>query len=840
MTVYVEIIVNVPQVTGVFHYHLPPGLEKRVQIGHLVVVPFGSRRVQGVVLREVDQPAVADTRPVEKLVDPHAVLTPAQLALAERIAERTLSPLAASVNLMLPPGLGQQSDTIYHLTEAAQKANLRLTDLQKRLIQMLSRRGSLRGRQIDRAIPRINWRRSASSLLRRGLLTTESVLRPPTVRPKTVRTVQLACTPETAHAQMDDLGRAGSKALKRRQKILDFLLQEPGPLDVSRVYAESGGNLSDLRRLAARGLVVLGESHIWRDPLEDLNVPLTEPPPLTKDQQEVWEQVRSGIHTANAGERTDPFILHGVTGSGKTEVYLHAVAETLRLGRDAIVLVPEIALTPQTVRRFMARFPGQIGLIHSQLSSGERYDTWRRARAGELSVVVGPRSALFTPLPRPGLIVLDESHDDSYYQFDSPPNYHARRAAIDYAQLTGSVCLLGSATPDTVSYHLAREGSWNLLELPDRILAHQDAVRAQVVRLGLESRYRALQDRAEYMDMPPVQVVDMRAELKAGNRSIFSRALEEELSLVLARGQQAILFLNRRGTATYVFCRDCGHSMRCPRCELPLTYHRAEGALTCHHCNYRRNMPTTCPQCGSERIRGYGTGTERVEREVQKLFPQARTLRWDWETTRKKGAHDAILRNFTHHESDILIGTQMLAKGLDLPLVTLVGVVLADVGLNLPDYRAAERTFQVLSQVAGRAGRSPLGGLVVLQTFLPEHNVIRSAARHDYLSFHRQELEQRRALGYPPFRQLVRLTYRHYDPSQAESAARLLHEEIQGWIRQGGHRATETIGPAPCFYSRLDGFYRWQIILKGPDPTSVLRGQKLGDWQVEVNPPSLL
>ncbi|MDO9300707.1 MAG: primosomal protein N', partial [Anaerolineales bacterium] len=381
------------------------------------------------------------------------------------------------------------------------------------------------------------------------------------------------------------------------------------------------------------------------------------------------------------------FILYGVTGSGKTEIYLRAAEETIKRGKQVIILVPEIALTPQAVRRFLSRFPGQVGLVHSKLSEGERYDTWRRARSGKLKVIIGARSALFTPLPNVGLIVVDECHDSSFYQSD-PPYYHAVAAAQDYARLCGAVCVLGSATPTVEQRFQAEHGQLIKLELPCRI-----------VETGL----------------PPVQVVDMREELKTGNRGIFSRALAESLAETISRGEQAILFLNRRGTATYIFCRDCGHVLKCPNCETPLTYHvenQVEGQkskvadlrpstfdLRCHRCNYTRKMPKTCPACGGKNIRAYGLGSEKVEADVQAMFPNVRTLRWDWDTTRQKDAHEMILTHFSNHQADVLVGTQMLAKGLDLPLVTLVGIVLADVGLNLPDPFASERVFQTLTQV---------------------------------------------------------------------------------------------------------------------------------------------
>jgi primosomal protein N' (replication factor Y) len=368
--------------------------------------------------------------------------------------------------------------------------------------------------------------------------------------------------------------------------------------------------------------------------------------------------------------------------------------------------------------------------------------------------------------------------------------------------------------------------------------------------LGLSSHYQAYSDEADSIELPPVRIVDMRQELKVGNTSIFSRALHQALAEVLESHQQAILFLNRRGTATYIFCRDCGYTLRCPHCDLPLTFHLSRGGgflpevlsgkLICHHCDYRRQVPKKCPECGSPRIRHYGMGTERVEADVKKLFPEARTLRWDYETTRQKGAHEIILSHFANQRADVLVGTQMIAKGLDLPLVTLVGAILADVGLTLPDYRAAERAFQLLTQVAGRAGRSPLGGQVILQTFQPDHYVIQAAAQHDYQSFYRQELAYRRQLVYPPFSRLARLEYRHSDYSQAEAASRKMAEQIKAWMVEASRTATEIIGPVPCFFAQPGGTYRWQIVLRGSDPAAILRGRDLGDWRIEIDPISLL
>jgi primosomal protein N' (replication factor Y) len=413
-----------------------------------------------------------------------------------------------------------------------------------------------------------------------------------------------------------------------------------------------------------------------------------------------------------------------------------------------------------------------------------------------------------------------------------------------YARLCGAVCILGSATPTVQQRYQAESGESVRLELPKRIQPSGNP--------------------ADRGGLPPVSVIDMREELKAGRRGIFSQAMVDGLEDVLKKGQQAILFLNRRGTATYVFCRQCGAVAKCPQCDTPLTLHvdtsarqhvRSDNAmpinvhredvqpannLTCHRCGYQRRMPEKCPHCHSSQMRAYGLGSEKVETEVQALFPSARVLRWDWETTRQKDAHEIILSHFAARRADVLVGTQMLAKGLDLPLVTLVGIVLADVGLNLPDPFAAERTFSLLMQVAGRAGRSALGGQVVLQTFQPEHYAIQAASRHDYAGFYNQELAERRKLGYPPFSRLVRLEYRHYDPVQAETESRAMAARITTDIQIEKRNQTDLIGPVPCFFSKVGGWYRWQIVVRGPAPASLLQGKLLQGWRVEVDPVSLL
>jgi len=821
---YLEIAVNVPGVDATFDYHTPPEWEIPPRPGHLVTVPFGRQKaVQGVVLAVREHSAIAKTRPITALLDEQPVLTAAQIALARRLSEISLAPLNACIRLMLPPGLAQQVETRYSLTPQGQAVLKsehlgRLGTVQQAILHLLDARGPLNNRQVGRALPHKRWETAMQGLLRRALVASATHLPESTVRP---RLVHMAALQSSSPSEIPPLSKKQDIAA-RRQAMLDAL--RGGALPAGDLYAQTGGNLADLRTLEKRGLVRLWEEEAWRDPLSGQDVTLELPPTLMADQEALWGVLRPQIAAATRGVRSAPFLLHGVTGSGKTEIYLRAVSETLAHGRQAIILVPEIALTPQTVQRFLRRFPGKVGVVHSQLSQGERFDTWRRARLGEVQVIVGPRSALFAPLPDVGLIVVDESHDDSYFQSEQP-TFHARELAVEYARLNHAVCILGSATPDVTSMYRAKSGQWHYLRLPLRILAHAPDGDALTTR-----------------QLPPVQVVDMRAELKAGNRSIFSQALQEALQTVLASGNQAILFLNRRGTATYVFCRDCGYTMRCPNCDTPLTYHQGERDLRCHHCGYRRGMPYTCPQCGGERIQQYGTGTEKVENEVHRFFPQARTLRWDQDTTRRKGAHERILMQFTNQEADVLIGTQMLAKGLDLPRVTLVGVVLADVGLALPDYRSTERVFQVLTQVAGRAGRSARLGRVILQTFDPDHYVIRAAARHDYAAFYARELAERRRLGYPPFARLVRLEYRHIRAEVAEQAAMEMFARLQAVIAAQERRATTLIGPVPCFFARLNGIYRWQIVLRGPQPEAILKAllPLPEGWRHEIMPVSLL
>ena len=572
----------------------------------------------------------------------------------------------------------------------------------------------------------------------------------------------------------------------------------------TRDLADAGGSAGAARALAKRGLVLASTRAVRRVPAEFAfpdedrarDLPATGP-----------QAVAIGAITGALGSGRG-FLLHGVTASGKTEVYLRAATATLARGDGVIVLVPEIILTAQVVARFIARFGDRVALLHSALSAGERFDEWRRILDGVADVVVGSRSALFAPLERIGLIVVDEEQEPSYKQ-ESDPRYHAVDTALELGRITGAAVVLGSATPRVVTFEAARKGDLALLALPERV---------------------------GELPLPPTTVIDLRLELRTGNRGTLSQALREAVQRTVAAGEQTILYLNRRGFATVVLCRDCGYVAKCPACEIPYAYH-ADGSLVCHRCGRREaRAPEVCPACGSVRIKQLGVGTQRVEEEVRAAVPRAKVIRLDRDAIRAKGAHAAAYERMRSGEAQVIVGTQMLAKGFDLPNVTLVGVVNADTILNLPDFTAAERTFQLLTQVLGRSGRGEAGGRGIVQTYLPEHYAIRAAAAHDYVAFAEAELEGRRRFGYPPFGRLAMLSTQAKKIETVEKRSR----ELAAWLREAAGDDAEVLGPAPAFAAKRAGSYRAQIVLRG-DPERVLDRVTVSDeWTVDVDPVTLL
>ncbi len=963
---FAELIINIEApLENSFHYHIPRDLQSALQIGHLTLVEFGRRQAQGIVIAFSNAAPIEETKPIIAIIEPQPILKPWQIELAQWMSANYRTPLNSCLRLLLPPGITRWADITVDINPRWDGTGLR-TEAQEAVVSLLREKGDRRGRQIKRALPKIKWEAAVNQLAQRDILIKGSVLDPPRMRPKKIRSAELVAGKKAILAAANQLGRRNKQAdvisylanspdplpafdqaiqatnaasshinalahagilshqpaaeiiypaapasqapapyrpalaqlpaaaaqfdlqtladlrqndlihaiqqpatlslaisteealthifrLRKAtvyQAVLDLLAREAQPVSLSQIYAQTKSTISHLRKLAKLELIRFRAEEVWRDPLADRDFMPASPPQLTRDQARIWGRVKMATMLAEEEEppaAPKPILLHGVTGSGKTEIYMRAIEFAVQMGKRAIALVPEIALTPQTVRRFAARFPGQVALMHSRLSDGERYDTWRRARAGMIDILIGPRSALFAPMDDLGVIVLDEEHDASYKQTPPvpPPYYHARDVAIALGKQTGATVILGSATPDIVSYHKAQADQYQLLELPKRVMGHRQRIASQAQRLELESgsQYAGVEDSDDALTipLPPVQIVDLRQELRAGNRSIFSRALQTALDETLARGEQAILFLNRRGTATFVICRDCGHQLRCPRCDMPLTYHRPHALLTCHHCGWHEPPHDVCPNCGSKRIKYFGLGTEELEERALQRWNNARIVRWDRDTTAGKNRHDQLLASFINQEADILVGTQMIAKGLDLPLVTLVGVISADVSLGLPDYRTGERAFQLLAQVAGRAGRGLLGGRVILQTYQPDHYAITAAADHDYASFYLDEIRFRTQYGLPPFRRLIKLLIADPVNARAQKSAESLAAALRRHVREKALAGAEIVGPAPPFFNRIDGRYRWQILARTPDPKGLLADFPLPrPWLLDIDPVSAL
>ncbi|MBE7465772.1 MAG: primosomal protein N' [Planctomycetes bacterium] len=617
-----------------------------------------------------------------------------------------------------------------------------------------------------------------------------------------------------------DHAEAFAKLARRAPKqaaVLERLAQAGGELGTLELQQRAKASPATLETLRKAGWLALVE--IAAQSLGEAFAPEAAAPEARLELTEAQTRALARIRAALQAERHAAFLLEGVTGSGKTEVYLRALEHARAQGRQGIVLVPEIALTPQTAQRFETRLGrDRVAVLHSHLTDGERAEAWRAARAGKIDVVVGARSALFAPLPRLGCVVVDEEHEGSYKQ-DSAPRYHAREAAVERARLAGAVAILGSATPALESAQAARTGRYERLELPGRVL-------------GLE--------------MPEVLVVDMRAENRETKKfNYLSRALRKALTDTLERKEQAILFLNRRGFATVVTCPRCGHTESCQNCDITLIEHKQRQSLHCHYCNFEKPVPSVCSACGAAGLKFWGLGTERIEQEVAGLYPQARVARMDSDTMTKREAYVETLSAFRAGRLDVLVGTQMIAKGLDFPNVTLVGIVLADTALHMPDFRSRERTFQLLEQVAGRAGRSAKGGRVIVQTHLPEDPAVRFAARHDYAGFAEAELQVRRQFGYPPFTVLARVLVRGKD---AEATRRAANEAAAKLRDPAAQRKIQVLGPSPAPLARLENLYRFHLLLKAPDGAcladlfelAALDKMRGAEFQVDVDPLSML
>ncbi|EMC45018.1 primosomal protein N' [Streptococcus mutans] len=756
MTKIAKVIVDVPlmQTDKPFSYKIPEALLPVITAGSRVHVPFGkgNRLLQGFVV-SVDSGSAQHLKTIIDVLDVEPVLNQEQLELADQMRKTVFSYKISILKSMIPNLLNSNYDRLL-------KPKKGLSQEEKALI--FAGKKQINFSQLNQEI-----QTKSLSLIQAGKIDIEYLAKDrKTIKTQKCYDVNLE---KLSHLLIN-------KRAKKRQELKDYLANHP-----------QSGPLSDLYRLFSREVVhyfikeaVLNISQVEVNRTQSYfeNIIQSDFLDLNPEQQTAVEQITAAIGSSNK-----PYLLEGITGSGKTEVYLHVIDQTLKLGKTAIVLVPEISLTPQMTSRFISRFGSQVAIMHSGLSDGEKFDEWRKMKSNQAKVVIGARSAIFSPLKNIGAIIIDEEHEATYKQ-ESSPRYHAREVALLRAQYHQAVLVLGSATPSIESRARASRGVYNFLQLSQR--ANPQA------------------------HIPKVKIVDFRDYIGQQKVSNLTPVLLDKIKDRLIKKEQVVLMLNRRGYSSFIMCRDCGYVDNCPNCDISLTLHMDTKTMNCHYCGFLKGIPYVCPNCQSRQIRYYGTGTQKAYDELKQVLPEARILRMDVDTTKRKGAHEKILTKFGRHEADILLGTQMIAKGLDFPNVTLVGVLNADTSLNLPDFRSSERTFQLLTQVAGRAGRANKPGEVLIQTYNPNHYAIQLAREQDYEAFYRYEMRIRKALSYPPYYFTVGLTLSHKDEQEVIKKS----YEIVTLIKEGLTDKIKILGPTPKPVARTHNLYHYQIIIK--------------------------
>lgn len=768
MARYAQVIVDVPamQTNRPYTYELPQELQDQAQVGVRVIVPFGKgeRQIQGFIVGLTDEYelAIAPKR-VTSLMDLAPVLNNEALQLADWLAQKTFSFKIRCLQVMLP-----------NVMRASYSKSLRLlsaVELPQELNSLFAGGSEIEFDESKLSAQQLN---KLAQMRQAGHL--EVVYHVKDRAKAKLVGVVTSLVDEQNYTQFKAKVR---KNAHKQLELLEFLYQNPHQSFLqTKLQADLQVSLNQLKKAAQQGWLKLAQQERYRDPYGDKTLQVTTPKQLTPEQQRAVEQIDQAITAKNA----TTFLLEGVTGSGKTEVYLQAIAHALSQGRSALMLVPEISLTPQMVQRVKERFGKDVAMLHSALSDGERYDEWRRIERKEAKVVVGARSAIFAPLDDLGLIIIDEEHEVSYKQEDMP-RYQARDVALWRGKYHNCPVVLGSATPDLATRARAQKGVYQQLNLTKRINGSS---------------------------LPQVTLVDMREAVKTAPAPDFSQILLDQITERLARKEQVVLMLNRRGYSSFILCRDCGFVLKCPNCDVSLTLHMDTHSMKCHYCGHEEVIPNRCPSCDSKKIRYYGTGTQKVQAELEKLLPEARILRMDVDTTRKKGAHERLLAKFGAHEADILLGTQMIAKGLDFPDVTLVGVLNADTSLSLPDYRSSERTFQLLTQVSGRAGRADKTGQVVIQTYNPEHYAIQLACRQDYEQFFFYEMNLRHLNNYPPYYYTIKITVSA--KSEAEAAKESF--AIKKGLDQCLSPQALVLGPTPSSILKIKNRFYYQLVIK--------------------------
>ena len=759
--VIVDIAVN--HIDRVFDYRIPEKWNGFIEKGMRVIVPFGSRKVQGFVIDIRETSEISDFKQIDDVLDLSPVLTEELIELGFWLSDQTLCFTVSALQAMLPAALKVTYKKILVLKKR--------DELSPELSKWFQDQDTVCWDEFEREPSHI------IRLIRRqindGVLEMDYEIND-RKRRKTVKVIRPSVSGDELKKEIEAL----QPRKKKQKEILLWFCKHDGEIATKALLATLNTTRSAVKPLIEKKLLVETNKEVYRDPYEGQSFSPSKPLSLTPVQKNamkpILEATDSGVH------RT--ILLRGVTGSGKTEIYLQSIQTVLEKGKEAIVLVPEISLTPQMVARFKERFGSDVAVLHSRLSIGEKYDEWRKIQRKEVRVVIGARSAIFAPFENLGMIIIDEEHESSYKQ-EEHPRYHAREVAEWRGKRHRCPVVLGSATPSLESYARGMKGTYQLSEMTERVHAR---------------------------NMPDVITVDMREELRDGNRSMFSRVLYEKLMDRLEKREQMVLFLNRRGFSTFIICRDCGYVAECPHCDISLTFHKNDSSLKCHYCGYEEAVYTVCPNCNSRYIRHFGTGTQKVEEELTKLFPTARVIRMDVDTTSRKGAHEKLLKAFADKEGDILLGTQMIAKGLDFPNVTLVGVIAADTMLNLPDFRAAERTFQLLTQVSGRAGRHKLQGEVVIQSYRPDHYSIQFAKRQNYTDFYKAEMTLRKKYAYPPFYFITLITVSHPEVMKVITVT----EKICHYLKRQLSEQAVVLGPSASVIPRIKDRYRYQCMVK--------------------------
>jgi len=764
-----KVIVDVQAspINQTFDYIIPDAYEPIIEKGMRVIIPFGPRKITGFVV-DLDNDSTFPKhklKPLLDVIDITPVLTPELLDLGKWLAQQTLCLYITAFQAMLPHVLKAKYEKhIVRLTE-----DRLLPDLET-LFSGYETVNFERIKTLNISYHHVRQAIQSGDIMVKYVVTSRETKKYETY-------IQPAIDPHRLEEALVDL----PKNAKRQSQLLHFFIENPDAISQNKLLRTLNMNRANVKALIDKGLLTEEKREVFRNPYDDQQFRRTTARQLTTEQQQAIIPIQNAIKAEQHGV----FLVHGVTGSGKTEIYLQAIQDVVNKNQEAIVLVPEISLTPQMVTQFKSRFGSNVAVLHSALSAGEKFDEWRRIHRKEVQVVVGARSAIFAPFENLGIMIIDEEHETTYKQEDQP-RYHARDVAIKRGKTHHCPVVLGSATPTLESYARAQKGVYKLATLNKRT-----------------------NERA----MPKVEVVDMREELHAGNRTMFSRELQAAITERIQRKEQIVLLLNRRGYSTFVMCRDCGHVKECPHCDIALTYHKKTNQLKCHYCSKEEPMPDICPECRSDLIRYFGTGTQRIEEALSDVIPEARVIRMDVDTTRRKGAHEKLLKQFSDQEADILLGTQMIAKGLDFPNVTLVGVLTADSMLHLPDFRASEKTFQLLTQVSGRAGRHDLPGKVIVQTYTPEHYSIDLASLYDFRQFYRREMRIRKTFQYPPYVFLVLITVSHVNHVKViqttQKIVQLLIKNVQ--------QETVVLGPTPSPLSRIKDRYRYQCMIKYKD-----------------------